>query len=156
MQSRGSVSATPSSGGSAPRRAAPCGVVRCHARRAGTRCQRTLLILPLSTSLMGVSARTTGHRKKTSPPPSGGAPRFEILSSSPASTPNRRRIGKATVRSASTEGSVSLFVTPSSVSINGFLANGARMVIGSRKYPIAFVGGHVCETCDQYSAPHHC
>jgi hypothetical protein len=113
---------------------------------------RTRLMRPGSMSLSGVKHRTTEHRKNTCPPPSGGAPRREILSSSP-STPNFRRRGRATVRRASTDGSRSLFVTPSRVSAIGFFANGARQIMGSRKYPTALLVGHVWLTLPPMISP---
>lgn len=87
-------------------------------------------------------SKRTGQRKKTSPPPSGGAPRLEILSSTVSSNPNRRSKGSVTVRIVSTEGSTLLLVTPVSVNCNGFFPNGASGTIASRKYPTARELGH--------------
>ena len=98
---------------------------------------------------MGSSTRTGGTSNRTSPPPSGIAPRISTCSAAP-SMPKWRSSGKLTVRSTSTLTSSGPFVMPLILMLSCFFANGASISSGCTKYPMA---REVPQSCMMPSPP---
>jgi hypothetical protein len=114
---------------------------------------RTCFTKPSSTTLQDLSSRTTGHVKRTSPPPAGAQPRLRVSSARPSRTPKYAICGRCSSRSASTPWSTSSPVMPRRVSASGLFPKGARGSTPSRYHPTPRAVPQSCSTAPPTKNP---